>query len=87
MKTLTTAQARQNLGRWLKRAIEGADIGIVCGAKIVCLRPVEVYADDYALVEYGMNGQQLDRAVARLNRKARRKNGKRWDGTLKGLRG
>ena len=86
MKTHTTAQVRQNLTRFLKRAINGEDIGIVCGDKIVALRPVDVFAEDYALVEYGLSEGQLDRATRKLNR-AGRKRGKTWDGTLKGLRG
>ncbi|MGH8245901.1 MAG: type II toxin-antitoxin system Phd/YefM family antitoxin [Gammaproteobacteria bacterium] len=91
MKTLTATKARQNLSHWLSRAIQGEDIGIVCGSNIVALRPVEVYAEDYALVEYGVTGTQLDRAVKTLNREARRERRrgkiKVWDGTAKGLRG
>ena len=86
MKTHTAAQVQQNLTRFLKRAIKGEDIGIVCGNKIVALRPVKVFAEDYALVEYGISDGQLDRATRKLNRGARKK-GKTWDGTLKGLRG
>jgi len=90
VKTLTATKARQNLSHWLSRAIQGEDIGIVCGSNIVALRPVEVYAEDYALVEYGVTGAQLDRAVKKLNREARRERRrgkiKEWDGTAKGLR-
>jgi len=86
MKTHSAAQVGQNLAHFLKRAVNGEDIGIVYGDKIVALRPVEVYAEDYALVEYGLTDDQLNRAARKLNRIARKK-GKTWDGTLKGLRG
>ena len=52
MKTLSATKARQNLGEWIDRAIRGEDIGIVHSAsgKIVALRPVEVYSEDYAWI-------------------------------------
>lgn len=56
MKTVTTTKARQNLSAWLARAANGEDIGIVHSAtgKIIALRTMEVYSDDYAFSEYGI---------------------------------
>jgi hypothetical protein len=54
MKTLTITEGRGRLGYWLKKAVEGADVGFVFEGKIVALRPVEVYSGDYALQEYGL---------------------------------
>jgi len=87
MKTLTATQARQNLSHFLARAIQGEDIGIVCGGKIVALRPVEVYSEDYALQEYGLSTEEMARVEKNLLKKAAHEKAKRWDGTVKGLRG
>lgn len=59
MKTLTITDAKKNLGTWLKAAIQGEDIAIVCGADIVALRPVRVQAVDYAEHEYGVTKEEL----------------------------
>jgi antitoxin (DNA-binding transcriptional repressor) of toxin-antitoxin stability system len=32
MKTLTFTKARQNLGRWLKLAAKGEEVGVVIGS-------------------------------------------------------
>jgi antitoxin (DNA-binding transcriptional repressor) of toxin-antitoxin stability system len=89
MNTLTVSKARQNLGEWLKRALNGEDIGIVDAAsgKIIALRPVEVYSEDYALVEYGLTEQEMKRAVTNINKNLKREKTTRWDGTAKSLRG
>lgn len=89
MKTLTATKARQNLGSWLNRAINGEDIGIIDSAsgKIVALRPIEVYSEDYALIEYGLTSEEMERAAKNAIRKLKRETFKRWDGTAKGLRG
>lgn len=42
MKTITITDAKRQLGRYLKRAADGEDIGIVSGADIISLRRVEV---------------------------------------------
>lgn len=74
MKTLTATNARKNLGEWLFRAIKGEDIGIVHSAsgKIVALRPVEVYSDDYAFAEYGLNDQEIRRFEKKVTEETRR---------------
>ena len=53
MKTMTATHARQRLGSLLTRVLEGEDIGIVHSGtgRIIALRPVEVYSEDYAWVE------------------------------------
>lgn len=86
MKTLTATQARQNLGSWLSRALRGEDIGIVCEGKIVALRPVEVYSEDYALIEYGMGVKELKRAEKNILNKLKSEKAASWDGTTDGLR-
>ena len=78
MKTLTATEARQNLGGWLSRALKGEDIGIVCEGQVVALRPVKVYSEDYALMEYGLSREEVDRAYENISRdvEAERKQGK-----------
>jgi antitoxin (DNA-binding transcriptional repressor) of toxin-antitoxin stability system len=89
MKTMTATQARQKLGTILARVLEGEDIGIVHSGSgaIIALRPVEVYSEDYALVEYGLRESELKRAVRNINKKARHEKAKSWNGTAKSLRG
>ena len=78
MKTLTVTAARQNLGAWLKRTLQGEDIGVMIDGAIVAFRPVKVYSEDYAEQEYGATPAQLDGLVVQINgeldadRKARR---------------
>lgn len=66
MQTLTVTKARQNLGSWLKLAVEGADIGVILGDKIIAFRPVEVFAADYAEKEYGMPSAEVVAATSRI---------------------
>ena len=89
MKTMTATQARQSLGTILGRVLKGEDIGIVHSGsgKIVALRPVEVYSEDYALMEYGLAEKELKRAVRKINKQAKREKTTIWDGTAKSLRG
>ena len=86
---MTATQARQRLGTILSRVLQGEDIGIVHSGsgKIIALRPVEVYSEDYAVVEYGLTEKELNPAVRNLRRKARHERTTRWDGTAKSLRG
>jgi len=78
MTTLSPTQARTNLSSLLKRAAKGEDIGILHGGQVIALRPVTVHSDDYALREYGVTEEELDRFVKRTrqqiarDRKARR---------------
>jgi len=85
---MTATQARQRQGTILSRVLEGEDIGIVHSGsgKIIALRPVEVYSEDYAMMEYGLTRRELKRAVRNINRNARREKTSAWDGTAKTLR-
>jgi hypothetical protein len=67
MKTLTITEGRGRLGYWLKKAVQGEDIGFVFEGKIVALRPVDVVSTDYALQEYGMTAEAMDAAEKRFN--------------------
>lgn len=67
MTTLTITDAKKNLGKWLTAAVKGEDIGILAGATIVALRPVEVEATDYAWREYGVTPAELDAFIAADN--------------------
>jgi hypothetical protein len=71
MKTLTITEGRGRLGHWLKKAVQGEDIGFVFEGKIVALRPVEVTSADYVLQEYGLTPQAMEivekRIFAELN--------------------
>ena len=84
MKTMSASQARQSLGSVLSRVLQGEDIGIVHSGsgKIIALRPVEVYSEDYALTEYGLTAGEMKRAENKIlsEIKKERKVGKlrRW---------
>lgn len=86
MTTLSPTQARVNLSSLLKRAAKGEDIGILHGDTIIALRPVLVHADDYAIREYGVTEEELDRFIKRADRQINRerKTGrvKRYSGNL-----
>ena len=87
MKTLTVTAARQNLGAWLKKTLQGEDIGVMIDGAIVAFRPVKVYSEDYAVQENGATPDELDRFTQAANqelnadRKGRRL--KPFTGTLK----
>jgi hypothetical protein len=66
MKTLTITEGRGRLGYWLKKAVQGEDIGFMFEGKVVALRPVEVYSSDYALQEYGLNEHEMVSAEKRI---------------------
>jgi antitoxin (DNA-binding transcriptional repressor) of toxin-antitoxin stability system len=59
MQTLTITHAKKNLGRWLRAAAQGQDVGIISGADIIALRKVNVESVDYAQREYGVTDAQL----------------------------
>lgn len=67
MKTLSPTQARVNLTSWLKKAAAGEDIGILCGDKIIALRPMEVHSADYALREYELTPKEFDDWIKRMD--------------------
>lgn len=68
MTTLSPTQARINLSSLLKRAAKGEDIGILHGDQVIALRPVKVHSDDYALREYDVTEEELDRFVKRTDK-------------------
>ncbi|MBA3650206.1 MAG: hypothetical protein H0W66_01675 [Chthoniobacterales bacterium] len=80
MTTLSPTQARANLSSLLKRAAKGEDIGILHGDQVIALRPVTVHSDDYALQEYGVTEQEIDRFVKGMDKRIARD---RKAGTIK----
>lgn len=74
MTTLSPTKARANLTHWLKKASAGEDIGILCGDKVIALRPVRVFAEDsdYARREYGVTDAELDAFVKRTDAELKR---------------
>lgn len=66
MKTLTITEGRGRLGYWLKKAVQGDDIGFMFEGKVVALRPVEVYSSDYALQEYGLSEREMVSAERKI---------------------
>lgn len=84
MKTLSVTAARQKLGHWLKKTLEGEDIGVIIDGQIVALRPVKVYSEDYAQVEYGVSGPELDRFAERVDAEI---DAERRSGSLKPYKG
>lgn len=79
MKTVTVTEAKKHLGSYLKQAAAGANIGIISGAHIIALRPVEVTSLDFD--EHGdpdldkLTPEQRDQLYDRL--KKERKEAKR----------
>jgi antitoxin (DNA-binding transcriptional repressor) of toxin-antitoxin stability system len=71
MKTLSVTEGRQNLGSWLKRALRGDDVGFLVDGRVVALRPVAIYSEDYAVREYGASEEQADRAYQRVRAEVR----------------
>jgi hypothetical protein len=67
MKTLTVTAARQNLGAWLKKTLQGEDIGVMIDGAIVAFRPVKIYSEDYASLEYVATLEQLDQFAQAAN--------------------
>jgi hypothetical protein len=67
--TLTITNAKKNLGKWLSAAMNGQEIGIVSGATVVALRPVEIEATDYALRDYGLTTADLGAFIAADNKR------------------
>jgi hypothetical protein len=84
MKTLTITEGRGRLGFWLKKAVEGEDVGFVFGDKIVALRPVIVYSEDFALQEYGMTEAAMKAAALRIEKRIAKE---RRRGTVKPFTG
>ena len=74
MTTLSPTKARANLTHWLKRAVAGEDIGILCGDKVVALRTVRVFSEDsdYAKREYGVTEAELKAFVKRVDAELKR---------------
>ena len=68
MKTLTITEGRGRLGYWLRKAVQGEDIGFMFEGKVVAIRPVEVYSADYALQEYGLSEQEMTAAERKIGR-------------------
>ena len=68
MKTLTVTPARQKLGSWLKKTLQGEDIGLMIDGAIVAFRPVRVYSEDYAALEYGATPEELDQFAQKTGR-------------------
>lgn len=80
VKTVTITEAKKHLGAYLKDAVAGQNIGIICGHRIVALRTVEVTSLD--LEEVGdpevtgkLTAEQKDLLYAQL--KKERKEAKR----------
>lgn len=74
MTTLSPTKARANLTHWLKRASAGEDIGILCGDKVIALRPVRVFSEDsdYARREYGVTETELKTFVQKADAELKR---------------
>jgi hypothetical protein len=68
MKTLTITEGRGRLGFWLKQAVAGEDVGFLFEGKVVALRPVEVYSQDYVLQEYGLTAAEMSKAEKRISK-------------------
>ena len=69
MTTLTITDAKKNLGKWLLAAANGQEIGIVSGATVIALRPVQIEAADYAWREYGVTEADLDAFIRADNKR------------------
>ena len=67
MKTLTITEGRGRLGYWLKKAVQGEDVGFLFEGRVVALRPVEVISTDYALQEYGLTPVEISATEKRIS--------------------
>ena len=72
MKTLTITEAKKNLGKWLKAAMDGDEVAIINGATCVALRPVQIEAADYAWREYGANRGEVEKFQERISAEVER---------------
>ena len=68
MKTLSVTAARQNLEVWLKKALQGENIGVMIEGAIVAFRPVKIDTEHYAAHEYDATPEKLDKFVQKANR-------------------
>ena len=80
MKTVTITEAKKHLGAYLKEAVAGDNIGIICGSRIVGLRPVAVTSVDFEQagdpeVVANLTAEQRDHLYTQL--KKERKEAKR----------
>ena len=79
MKTVTITEAKKHLGAFLKDATAGDNIGIICGNRIVALRPVAITSIDFDKTGdpdvANLTPEQRDTLYARLKRE--RKEAKR----------
>ncbi|MBE2181330.1 MAG: hypothetical protein IAE97_12755 [Chthoniobacterales bacterium] len=80
MKTVTITEAKKHLGAYLKEAVAGTNLGIICGNRIVALRPVEVTSIDFEDagdpdLAAKLTAEQRDRLYSQL--KKERKEAKR----------
>lgn len=80
MKTVSITEAKKHLGAHLKDAVAGQNIGIICGNRIVALRPVEVTSLDFEKagdpdIAAKLTVEQREQLYARL--KKERKEAKR----------
>jgi antitoxin (DNA-binding transcriptional repressor) of toxin-antitoxin stability system len=67
--TLTITDAKKNLGKWLLAAANGQEVGIVSGATVIALRPVQIEATDYAWREYGVTEADMDAFIRADNKR------------------
>lgn len=67
MQTLTLTEARRNLTRLVRPAIQGNDIGLVCDGRVVALRSVELHGSDDCLQEHGVGQDQVDRVIKAMD--------------------
>lgn len=72
MTTLTPTAARANLTGFLRRALQGDDIGIIINGRVVALRPVNVVSADYVETEYGLSPEDWKHAARHLHEKAKK---------------
>lgn len=80
VKTVSITEAKKHLGGHLKDAVAGRNIGIICGSRIVALRPVEVTSLDFEKagdpdIAAKLTVEQREQLYARL--KKERKEAKR----------
>ncbi len=79
VKTVTITEAKKHLGAYLKEATAGDNIGIICGNRIVALRPVAITSIDFDKTGdpdiASLTPEQRDTLYARIKRE--RKEAKR----------
>ena len=52
----------------VEKTLQGEDIGVMIYGEIVAFRPVKVFSEDYANLDYGVTAEELDQFAQKVNK-------------------